>query len=172
MISKKIKEQRLLLGLTQEDLAAKTQLSVRTIQRIESGEVDPRTYTLQVLAEALQVDLDFLTREKLPKEMDDNKFLSLLHLSGLFVFILPPVIFWLWKKEALIGYEQHYTDVMNFQLSILIYIMASLVLSVVIIGLFLLPIIGIFSTIIIIMNTVKVANGEAYRYPFSLKIIK
>ena len=41
----KIQELRKQKGMTQEDLADKTGLSVRTIQRIESGEVDPRSYT-------------------------------------------------------------------------------------------------------------------------------
>ncbi len=58
MIGRKIKDLRVLKGLTQEDLAERTQLSVRTIQRIEKGEVDPRTYTLNLLAEALKVMTD------------------------------------------------------------------------------------------------------------------
>lgn len=43
---KLIKELRLKKGMTQEELAAKTEVSSRTIQRIENGEVDPRAYTL------------------------------------------------------------------------------------------------------------------------------
>ncbi|WP_083464754.1 helix-turn-helix transcriptional regulator [Marinifilum fragile] len=39
---KLIKELRVKKGLTQEDLAERTELSARTIQRIENGEVDPR----------------------------------------------------------------------------------------------------------------------------------
>jgi len=37
----KIRDLRIKKGMTQEELAEKTELSVRTIQRIESGEVDP-----------------------------------------------------------------------------------------------------------------------------------
>ena len=58
MIGRKIKDLRVLKGLTQEDLAERTQLSVRTIQRIEKGEVDPRTYTLNLLAEALKPEFN------------------------------------------------------------------------------------------------------------------
>lgn len=41
-----IKELRIKKGMTQEELAEKTELSARTIQRIENGEVDPRALYL------------------------------------------------------------------------------------------------------------------------------
>ena len=55
-----IKEQRLRKGFTQDDLAAKTDLTARTIQRIENNDVVPRSYTLQSIAQALDVDFDSL----------------------------------------------------------------------------------------------------------------
>lgn len=178
MIGQKIKELRVLKGLTQEDLADKTSLSVRTIQRIESGDVDPRTYTLNLLAEALDVELEIFTAEKVLKEIaqkppvDNLKLLALLHLSGLFILILPPLLIWIWKKDEMPGKDQHYKDVMNFQLSMLVYILASLILGVVIIGLILLPLIGISSTVIILVNTSKVMNGQSYKYPLSIQFMK
>jgi N-acetylmuramoyl-L-alanine amidase len=44
-------------GLTQEELAEKTNLNIRTIQRIESGEVKPRLFTLKALSETLDYNL-------------------------------------------------------------------------------------------------------------------
>jgi len=175
MIGQKIKELRVLQGLTQEDLAAKTNLSVRTIQRIESGEVDPRSYTLQLLADALKVDLELFTAEKTPlikqeeARKENQKWRSLLHLSGLFVLIVPPILLWLWKKEELKEAQQDYKDIMNFQWSMLLYIIASLLLSVLVVGIILLPLIGIFSSVIVLMNTVKVSNGQEYSYPLSIR---
>lgn len=40
-------------NLTQEELVEKSHVSVRTIQRIEAGEVLPRTITIKILLEAL-----------------------------------------------------------------------------------------------------------------------
>jgi transcriptional regulator with XRE-family HTH domain len=40
-LGQKVSELRQLKGLTQEQLAEKCEVSTRTIQRIESGEVDP-----------------------------------------------------------------------------------------------------------------------------------
>jgi transcriptional regulator with XRE-family HTH domain len=64
-----IKELRTKKGLTQEELADLTELSVRTIQRIENGEVDPRAYTLQMISKALDVDFSLFVDD----EAEDNQ---------------------------------------------------------------------------------------------------
>jgi transcriptional regulator with XRE-family HTH domain len=51
----KLKSKRELLNLTQEELSEKSGVSVRTIQRIESGK-EPKGYTLRVLAEKLNIE--------------------------------------------------------------------------------------------------------------------
>jgi len=43
-------------GWTQMDLAEKSHISLRTIQRIESGQVNPRAYTVKQLSEIIGVD--------------------------------------------------------------------------------------------------------------------
>ena len=55
-LGKKISELRLAKGLTQTELAEKCNLSLRTIQRIESTEVTPRSYTLKLIFEVLDFD--------------------------------------------------------------------------------------------------------------------
>ncbi len=182
MIGQKIKELRLLKGLTQEDLAERTHLSVRTIQRIESGDVDPRTYTLSLLAEALEVELETFTTEKAHSahitqsapisDAEKTKWLALLHISGLLSLLLPPLIIYIWKKEEVHEMETHFADVMNFQISIIIYILLSVLAVLLVVGVVLLPLIGILSTFFIILNSIKVLNGKAYHYPLSIKFIK
>ncbi|MBN2093370.1 PspC domain-containing protein [candidate division KSB1 bacterium] len=53
-IGKKIIELRKQRGLSQEELAHLCKMNVRSIQRIESGKVKPRLYTLRVLSEVLE----------------------------------------------------------------------------------------------------------------------
>ena len=53
-LGKKISELRKAKGLTQEELVEKCNLNVRTVQRIESGEVSPRTFTIKAIFEALE----------------------------------------------------------------------------------------------------------------------
>ncbi|MCR9016771.1 helix-turn-helix domain-containing protein [Aquiflexum gelatinilyticum] len=53
----KIKSLRLAKGLTQQELSDQSGISLRTIQRIENGEVKPSLYSLKKLSEVLEVDL-------------------------------------------------------------------------------------------------------------------
>ena len=55
-LGKKMSELRQAKGLTQTELAEKCNLSLRTIQRIESTEVTPRSYTLKLIFEVLDFD--------------------------------------------------------------------------------------------------------------------
>ncbi|TDK43584.1 helix-turn-helix domain-containing protein [Algoriphagus formosus] len=57
-LGKKISEWRKAKGLTQEELVEKCNLNVRTIQRIEAGEVTPRSYTIKTILEALGMEID------------------------------------------------------------------------------------------------------------------
>lgn len=65
-LGKKISELRKDKGLTQEELVDKCKISVRTLQRIESGEVTPRSYTVKTILAALDYDLSKIS------DIDDN----------------------------------------------------------------------------------------------------
>ena len=172
-----IKKTRLKKGMTQEELAAKTDISVRTIQRIENGDVDPRSFTLQTLASVLEIDYDeFLSYSKdeliTEQSQKDNIWLALLHLSGLFILLIPSIIIWIWQKDKIRNIREHAIDVVNFQLSMLIYLIPSGLLVMVVIGLPIVILLGVFSTVIIIINTIKVINNQSYKYPMTIKILK
>lgn len=53
----KIKYERLNRGMSQLDLALDTELTTRTISRIECGIIDPKYLTLKKIADAFQIDL-------------------------------------------------------------------------------------------------------------------
>jgi transcriptional regulator with XRE-family HTH domain len=55
-LGKKILELRLLKGFTQNELADQCNLSIRTIQRIELGEVMPRSFTIKAIFSVLKYD--------------------------------------------------------------------------------------------------------------------
>ena len=57
-LGKKISDLRKAKGFTQEELVDKCNLSVRTLQRIEAGEVTPRPVTVKLIFEALDVSFD------------------------------------------------------------------------------------------------------------------
>lgn len=71
-LGKRISELRKEKGLTQEQLVEMCNLNVRTIQRIEAGEVTPRNYTIKSLFEALEIE--WVEEEESPaKELDVPK---------------------------------------------------------------------------------------------------
>ena len=172
-IGDKIKSIRIQKGLTQEILAEKTSVSTRTIQRIENNEVDPRSYTLEKIADALQIDFkEFSNFQFENTKKEDTQLLALLHLSGLFVLLFPPILIWLWKKDQIKDIDKHAKDVINFQITMWIYLFAGTLLIVLIIGIPLLIFLGIFSSIIIVLNTIKVLNKQPYKYPFTKQFLK
>ncbi|MEP1033201.1 helix-turn-helix transcriptional regulator [Ekhidna sp.] len=57
-LGKRLTELRQQKSLTQEELVEACNVSVRTIQRIESGEVTPRTSTIKILLTALNEDFE------------------------------------------------------------------------------------------------------------------
>jgi uncharacterized Tic20 family protein len=168
----RIKDLRLKKGFTQEDLAAKTEISVRTIQRIENGEVDPRAYTLQTIASALEVDFESLIEAVESNMQSQNhevrKWRALLHLSGLFIMIIPPIIVWICKRDKMDILRKDAYDVINFQLSMTIYLLPLAVLSVYPI----LLILAVFSQVMIIINTMKASNDQHCRYPLTIRFMK
>lgn len=91
---RKIREQH---NLTQEELAAKSSISVRTIQRIEAG-TEPKGYTLKTLALSLNIsEKDLLTpaiqQESIEvaetdlnaekQQTENNSFVKIINLSSL-----------------------------------------------------------------------------------------
>jgi len=64
----KIAELRKSKGLTQEEVVDRCNISVRTLQRIESGEVIPRTYTIKTILGVLDYDFSEIYGNK------ENKF--------------------------------------------------------------------------------------------------
>lgn len=56
-LGRKIAELRKARGLTQSELAKQCNLSLRTIQRIETAEVSPRSYTIRLIFTELEYDI-------------------------------------------------------------------------------------------------------------------
>ncbi len=67
-IAEKISEARKTKSLTQGELAERSKVNVRTIQRIENSESEPRGATLKLICDVLQMDMkDLMSNESSPK---------------------------------------------------------------------------------------------------------
>ena len=122
-LAKKIKELRIRRGLSQEELAQNSGLSLRTIQRIENGETIPRGDSLTKLASALQVSPDEILDWQLT---EDRNILYILNLSQLGIIAFPflgviiPMAVWILKKETIKNVNEQGISILNFQISWLI----------------------------------------------------
>lgn len=100
------------------------------------------------------------------------------HLSALIGFIIPlgtilgPLIIWQIKKAEFPFVDEQGKEALNFQITVLIAFLACLLLSIVFIGLLLMPVVGIAALVLTIMAGIKANNGENYRYPFTLRLVK
>lgn len=120
----KVSDLRKLKGLTQEQLAELCEVSPRTIQRIESGEVDPRAYTLHCLGEALEFDFG----EQNPA--NESLWLAVLHLSSMLCMLIVPLLLWSWKKNQSSRIDQQGRLVLNFQVTMTLLLFAAALLLI------------------------------------------
>ncbi|MFO7864136.1 MAG: helix-turn-helix domain-containing protein [Salinivirgaceae bacterium] len=163
-------------GLTQEELAEKTELSARTIQRIENGEVDPRAYSLQMIAKALDVDFSlFVENEsKVDKEKktEDTIILGLVHLSGLFLILIPTILIWSYKKNEVENITEHFKVVISFQILMWLVFLVGFIQYYTLNMPYMFYAGAIFTVFFSIMNAINVINNKPYSYFFLNKIKK
>ena len=92
------------LNITQEELAEKAGISVRTIQRIEAG-AELKGYTLNAISDALGVSKEILIDKKIETNKKDNQLLKLINFSSLPFMVIPlaniiiPLIIMFAKKK-------------------------------------------------------------------------
>ena len=102
---------------------------------------------------------------------EDNQWASLAHLGGIIGF-LPSLIIWLIFKDRGAFTNVEAKEALNFQITIAIaYVIANILVAVAV-GLFLLPLVFIASLIFSIIGFTKAKDGNHYRYPFALRLIK
>ena len=165
-LGRQIVEQRTLHKLTQEELAFRCDVNVRTIQRLEAGEVNPRPTTLRLLTDVLEFEFN-------PTQVRTNKiWLVLLHFSNLLPLVIFPLLIWIYKREEVPEMESHGRDVINFQLTMCIYLFGLSALIILVIGVPLLILLGWYIGIITMINTIRVATDRDYRYPLTIHFIK
>lgn len=93
------------LNLTQQQLSEKSNISVRTIQRVEAGQV-LKGHTLDALSKALDINKNDLIQNTSNEKEGNIRLIKLINLSSLLLLIIPlgsivlPLIIMYWKKEV------------------------------------------------------------------------
>lgn len=103
---------------------------------------------------------------------DEKNMAMLCHLLAIFTGFLGPLIIWLIKKEDSKFVDDQGKEALNFQLTVLIAIIVSSVLTVICIGVVMLMAVWVVDIIFCILAAIKTSKGEAYRYPVNIRFIK
>lgn len=188
LLAKNLQYQRKLQGISQEKLAEKAGITVRTIQRIEGRKVCPHMHTVQQLAEALGIQVDELLPLENPKEETIQlNWLLLIHslpLLGIFLpmlNIVAPVFVWLYKRNDNPVYNTHGRAVVNFQLTVTAVFLICLALMLLFPWLPIQPNFGAviimylatiaLNAVFIILNIGLVLAGKRFFYPLAIPFI-
>ncbi len=105
---------------------------------------------------------------------DDRTIAMLTHLSGIILSFIVPLIVWLINKDKpekgfLIDQSK---EALNFQITLLFGFIIGTILTVILIGALLNLILWIVCIIFSIIAGLAANRGEAYRYPFAIRLIK
>ena len=101
----------------------------------------------------------------------------LCHLSVFAGYVFPfgnfiaPLIVWQIKKDVAPLIDDQGKESLNFQISVFLYFIVSLVLCFVIIGIPLLLALIVMDIVFPIIAGLKANNGEYYRYPMTIRFI-
>jgi len=173
--------QRKLKGFTQGELSERTTVGVRTIQRIEKGEVQPHLQTVKLLAVGLNVEVeDLIVLDKPTEEVVQRQWMLLLHgtpFVGLiipFANILIPLFIWISKAENNKIYDAHGRAVINFHCTINLLFILSLLLFFPFPGFNFFGTVAIllFGIIVSIKNVMSALSSRTFHYPLSIPFLK
>ncbi|WP_242203062.1 helix-turn-helix domain-containing protein [Aestuariivivens insulae] len=189
-LAQRVKELRNRKGLSQEDLAEESGLSLRTIQRIENSETEPRGDTLRKLAEALNCSPEDIIDWKI---QEDKGYLALLSMSALgFLFfpllgIIIPLTLWVFKKDKVKGVDLLGKSILNFQITwtLLLFsfyiflfsgafgLLKGLDFSFGPIKIVLLIIVTYgYNLMVTLINTIRIYQGKSFKYIPAIRILR
>jgi uncharacterized protein len=86
--------------------------------------------------------------------------------------ILGPLAVWLIKRGDSPEIDAHGKESLNFQISMLIYDAIAVILCVILIGIPILIALWVANTVLVIIASVKAGQGEFFRYPLTIRLIK
>jgi len=86
--------------------------------------------------------------------------------------LLGPLIVWQLKKETDPFVDDQGKEALNFQITVALAMLVCFLLMFVVIGVFLIWIVGVAALVLTIIAGIKANEGRAYRYPFCLRLVK
>jgi len=110
--------------------------------------------------------------------MQERQWALICHLSALSGYIIPfghlivPIIIWSMKKDEMPMVDEHGKEVINFQISMTIWMIVSAMLIILLIGIPMLIVLAILQVVFVVIGAIKADSGQLYKYPLSIQFIK
>jgi len=110
-------------------------------------------------------------------DAEQRQWAFIAHLSALAGLVIPfgnligPLVVWQIKKDTMPFVADQAKEALNFQITVSIAMLVSIMLFVVLIGMLLLPLLVLAALVLTLVAAVKANNGEMYRYPFTWRLI-
>jgi uncharacterized Tic20 family protein len=108
---------------------------------------------------------------------EERTWAMLAHLSALLGLVvglsfIGPLVVMLTQGQKSPFVRDQAVEALNFQITTYLATIVGVVLILVLVGLILLPIIGLLWLVFTIMASVAANKGERYRYPFNIRLVK
>jgi uncharacterized protein len=111
------------------------------------------------------------TTKKASGNTNEEKVLSILtHLLALFFSFLAPLIILLISEKEIV--KKHSRRALNWQISLIIYLVVAGILSILVIGVPILIALYIANIVFCIVASIKASNNELWKYPLTIEFIK
>lgn len=125
----------------------------------------------------MNYDMQFSPQNSLqtPEQRQMGLFIHLSQLANVILFpvgIILPIVLWQTQKDKMPGIDAHGKMVVNWAISSFIYIVASIVLMLVLVGIVTLLAVAVMGIVFPIIGAIKANNGELWEYPLTIKFIK
>lgn len=107
-----------------------------------------------------------------PPTQDEKTMAMLAHLLAIVTWFVGPLIIWMIKKDQSPFVNDQGKEALNFQITMLIGWVVSIIASFFCIGVFIGLALFVVNLVFCIMAAMKAKDGIAYRYPFAIRLIK
>jgi uncharacterized Tic20 family protein len=109
---------------------------------------------------------------------DERTWGMIAHLAALAGFVVPlgnilgPLVVWLLKREHSVFVATEAKEALNFNITLAIGAVICFILVQLSIGVLFAAVLAVFWLVMTIVAALKANEGVAYRYPFSLRLVK
>lgn len=104
-------------------------------------------------------------------DSDQRMWATLAHLSPILFGFLGPLVIYLLMKDKGHFVRNQSLEALNFQITLTIVMIVSVILWLIIIGIVITIVAGVAALVLMIMAAIAANRGEEYRYPLTLRLV-